>query len=76
MRIEDKWKKYIQCNYLEKHINLPDILYSELKNAFYAGISTALLEIDSISKKNTNEFKTCMSDFINDLIDHWKNSTS
>jgi hypothetical protein len=73
MSIKDEWEKYIQRIYPENNINLLDIEYSKLKNAFYAGASSTLLEIDSISTKDINEFMFYMSDYVDELIDYWNN---
>ena len=76
MKIEDQWEKYIQCIFPKKDITLSDIEYSEMKNAFYAGASSTFLEIIRISSKDTDEFKYCMLNKVNELNDYWNNQTS
>jgi hypothetical protein len=75
MSIESQWNNFLQCVYLEKHINLPEFQHSELKDAYYAGALYTLMEIEKLSETDLKEFTKGLLDIRNEVLDHWENRT-
>jgi hypothetical protein len=75
MSIESQWNNFLQCVYLEKHINLPEFQHSELKDTYYAGALSIFLEIDNIANTDLKKFTKGLLDIRNEVLDHWENRT-